>query len=77
MLVTDNSDRIIGIGAVERGWWWGLWGGLATDRKRSWVAFAPVEESALDSVRVYASVGGGLCAVSRPNTTGGARIEGK
>jgi hypothetical protein len=64
VFITDAAGRVIGIGAVDRGWWWGLRGGLA-DRTRLWVAFAPRDRSGAAPVRIYASVGPRLCELGQ------------
>ena len=70
VFVTDEGGRIVGIGTVDRGWWWGIWGGLATEQQRSWTAFAPVDESALNSMRIYVSTERGLCPARGPDGAG-------
>jgi hypothetical protein len=64
VLVADSAGRIVGIGEVENSW-----RGFATMRAeedRVWVAYAPLDQAALDAARVYIDLGrGALCAVPR------------
>jgi len=62
VIVTDNSRHIIGVGAVEKRWP-GFTGNPDADRKRFWAAYAPIGESALNSIRLYLSLERGLCSM--------------
>jgi hypothetical protein len=65
VVVTGVAGRVIGLGNVDRGWWSGPGAGFLGGRMRAWRAFVPVDESAIDAVRVYASVGRGWCELPR------------
>ncbi len=62
--VTDRDGGIIGVGAVEKRWP-GYGRGQVANERRSWTAYAAVNESAIDSVQVYLSLGDGLCVAAR------------
>lgn len=62
VLVTDDRGIVIGVGAVGKRWP-GLEGDPEASRKRQWIAYAPVGESALNSIYVYILREHQLCSV--------------
>jgi len=64
VFILRDDGKIFGLGNVDRGWY-GRWRDFGAPRMRAWRAFAPVDESALASLRVLVSTGDGLCEVTR------------